>query len=349
MDPGLSAKQRAARLDQSAQAYENNRRNELELEARAASLIAHGDYIAHEIEKKRKDGRWITEADLAGYVATALEHLYPASRVIYDPGRSLLDVRLDSVARSSFRNWCETRRADGGELVSKTEAASFRLGKESSRKRLPRLTTNHPFVRFLFDGIEDAGGVPESAFAIRLQAAEIDLPPGFYAGVVQEWRFGTDQIDARLVWRLLDARSGELLSPDQAESAIRTAVERGAPLAGLREELDLHGTADFLEGLVEGQLMQAFDDAAERREDELEDRLTIQMASLDRAETRDIARIERVIEKAGSRMEAANRGRLRALQERIADRRLQLQRRVSCEREAMTVAAIVIKVEEQRQ
>lgn len=349
MDPGLSVDQRAARLDQSAQAYENNRRNELELEARAASLIAHGDYIAHEIEKKRKDGRWITEADLAGYVANALEHLYPASRVIYDPGRSLLEVRLDSAARSSFRNWCETRRADGGELASKTDIVSFRLGKESSRKRLPRLTTNHPFVRFLFDGIEDAGGVPESAFAVRLQDAEVDLPPGFYAGVVQEWRFGTDQVDARLVWRLLDARSGKLLPSDRAESVIRTAVERGTPLSGLREELDLQETADFLEGLVEDQLVQAFDDAAERREDELEDRLAIQLASLDRAETRDIARIERVIEKAGSRMEAANRGRLRALQERIADRRLQLKRRVSREREAMTVAAIVIKVEEQLQ
>ncbi len=345
MDPALSEEQRQARLGQSAQAFENNRRNEDELEARAAALVAHGDYVAREIERKRKGGRWITQDDLAGYVATALEHLHPGSRVIHDTADSMLEVRLDSAARSAFRDWCEIGRTDGGELAMKAEPVIFRLGKEPSRRRIARLTTNHPLVRFLSEGIDDAGGVPESAVAVRLDGAISSVSPGDYVGVVQEWRFGTDQIDARLVWRLTNFGTQEAVTPEQAESVLRTAIGKGTPLTGLQEHLDLHEAADIIQFLLDEDLAQAFDNAAERRVAVMEDRLAIQLAALERAEMRDVAKIERVIERAGPRMEAANRGRLRALKERIADRKHQLRRRVSREGEAMTVAAIIVKVE----
>ena len=345
MDPALSEMQRQERLGQSAQAFENNRRNEDELEARAAALVAHGDYVAHEIERKRKGGRWITQDDLAGYVATALEHLHPGSRVIHHPGDSTLEVRLDSAARSAFRDWCEIGRTDGGELSMKAEPVTFRLGKDRARRRIGRLTTNHPLVRFLSDCIDDAGGVPESAIAVRLDSAISCVSPGVYVGVVQEWRFGADQIDARLVWRLINFGTREALAPELAEVVLRTAIDKGTPLTGLQEHLDLHEAADIIQILLNENLVQAFDSAAERRVAVMEDRLAIQLATLKRAEERDVAKIERVIERAGPRMEAANRGRLRALKERIADRRHQLQRRVSREGAAMTVAAVVVKVE----
>ena len=345
MDSALSEEQRQARLGQSAQAFENNRRNEEELEARAAALVAHGDYVAQEIERKRKGGRWITQDDLAGYVATALEHFYPGSRVVYNVRDSLLEVRLDSAARSAFRDWCEKGRTDGGELATKAEPVVLRLGKEQPRRRVARISTNHPLVRFLSDGIDDAGGVPESAVAVRLDGGISSVSTGIYVGVVQEWRFGTDQIDARLVWRLFNFGQRKTESPKRAESVLRTAIDKGTALAGLQEHLNLGEAADIIQNLLDEDLAPAFDGAAERREAVMEDRLAIQLATLKRAEERDVAKIERAIERAGPRMEAANRGRLRALKERIADRRHQLQRRVSSEREAMTLAAIVVKVE----
>ena len=345
MDPSLTEAQRQERLEQSARAFENNRRNEDELEARAAALIVHGDYVVREIERKRKDGRWITQSDLAAYIASALEQLYPGSRVTYDVDKALLDIRLDGAARSAYRDWCETRRSDGGELAASTNTVTFRLEKERSRKQLKRLSTNHSIVRFLSDCIDNAGGVSESAVAVRIDRKELNLSPGLFVGVVQEWRFGSDQVDARLVWRLINAETWENLPPEQAELVLRRAIDRGAPLTGLREHLDLHEVADGVQQLVDQDLTKAFDQAVERRESEMEDRLAIQMAALDRAEKRDVERIERTIELAGPNMEAANRGRLRALKERIADRRHQLQKRVSHEGEAFTIAAVVIKVE----
>lgn len=346
MDPTLTEEQRQERLKQSAQAFENNRLNEHELEERAGALIAHGDYVVQEINQKRKDGRWITQDDLAAYVATALEFLHPKSRVVYYADRELLDIRLDNAARSAFRDWCETKRAHGGELAIKTETLRFRLGKQHYRKRLVRLTTNHSLVRFLSDRIDDSGGVPESAVAVKLDGKYSDLPPSIYVGVVQEWRFGTDQIDARLVWRLFNAGNWEVVSPpEKAETLLARAIEYGTPFTSLQEHLDLQVAADNIQELVDTNLAEAFDETAERRELEMEDRLAIQLAALKRAEKRDVARIERAIKMAGPRMEAANRGRLRALNERIAGRRDQLQRRVSREREALTVAAVVVKLE----
>ena len=74
---GLSPLQQEARIDQTALALENLRRQEEALEQGASQLLAYGDYILNQIRAARDLHRWIGDNDLKSYVLDYLRQNYP--------------------------------------------------------------------------------------------------------------------------------------------------------------------------------------------------------------------------------------------------------------------------------
>ena len=66
LDPTLTDQQKDAAIDRAAQALENLRQVEDQLETEAGSLVQHGDYVLERIMESRERHRWLHADDISG-------------------------------------------------------------------------------------------------------------------------------------------------------------------------------------------------------------------------------------------------------------------------------------------
>ena len=80
------------RIDQTAQALENLRIEEEQLEQDAANLVAYGDYILNQVKAARELHRWISGDDIRRYVFDYLRLHYPGCELRQiEPGSLLYE------------------------------------------------------------------------------------------------------------------------------------------------------------------------------------------------------------------------------------------------------------------
>ncbi|MCB1407136.1 MAG: hypothetical protein KDK01_12995, partial [Rhodobacteraceae bacterium] len=341
----LSEAEQEQRIEQTRQAIENVREHEERLESEAASLIAHGDYILSEIRGKRDGRRWISPEDIVDYLHLGLGQLHPRSSVVWNPDRQTLDIRLDTEARHMFSRWGEEKNIEPGPLSHRQDAMTFRLGDPDPSSRIHRMTQAHPLLRYISDRIAGSSALAPGAIAVRTTPDDCGLAPGVYVGAVQEWAFGAIDPDIQLVTALIRLGDAEAADFDTADTALRRGLEKGSPWTRATEELDLDTVADQIAQIESETLSAALERQANDRIMRAQDRLQVQLRVLESGADRDRARILQAISTAGQRMEPANRARLEKLEERIAQRRMELESRADAHHEWRNLAAVLMKVE----
>jgi superfamily II DNA or RNA helicase len=342
----LTEGEQQGRIDQTAQAIENVREHEERLEGDAAALIAHGDYVLREIREKRSGQRWISPEDIVDYLHLGLGRLHPKSRVTWDRASEKLEVRLDPEARHAFGEWGRSTQVDPGPLARSASPLTFRLGSPDPTSRIPRMSQAHALLRYLTDKLGESGAMSPCAVAARISSASCGLPAGHYAGAVQEWKFGQRDPELRLAVLLFDVETGRRLDLSTSEAVLRRALDIGRPWTEATEVADVETLAQATTNVALDELAAALEAEAEHRRMKAEDRLAMQLATLDRGATEDRQRLERVIREAGPRLEAANRRRLELLDERVAQRRLELTSSANAVHESRDVAVVLLRVED---
>lgn len=332
-------------IDQTAQAIENVREHEERLEGDAAALIAHGDYVLREI-RERKDGqRWISPEDIVDYLHLGLGRLHPQSRLNWTRESDRLEIKLDAEARHEFEEWGKRQQIDPGPLARAAGSMTYRLGAPDPTSRVPRISQAHPLLRYISDRVNEAGTMTACAVAVSCQGVDCGLIPGRYGGILQEWTFGSRDPELKLAIGLVCLDDSTEISIQQSDSAVRRALDLGRPWTSASEQLSFQEVADQIDALASDGLGAAFDREADEREIRAQDRLSMQLATLERGAKEDRERIHRAIRSAGPRLEAANRKRLELLEDRVSQRRLELRSRADSARELRDVGVILLNVE----
>ncbi len=342
----LTEGEQQRRIDQTAQAIENVREHEERLEGDAAALIAHGDYVLREIREKRNGQRWISPEDIVDYLNLGLGRLHPKSGVTWERASEKLEVRLDPEARHALGEWGRSEQVDPGPLARSASPMNFRLGSPDTTSRIPRMSQSHPLLRYLTDKLSESGAMSPCAVAVRVSSAECGLPSGLYAGAVQEWIFGRRDPELRLAVVLFDVTTGWRLDLPTSEATLRRSLDIGRPWTGATEVVDVEALAETTVGAALDELAVALEAEADQRRMKAEDRLAMQLATLERGATEDRQRLERVIREAGPRLEAANRKRLELLEDRVAQRRIELTSIADSVHESRDVAVVLLRVED---
>lgn len=341
----LTEGEQKRRIDQTAQAIENVREHEERLEGEAAALIAHGDYVLRAIREKRSGQRWISPEDIVDYLHLGLGRLHPKSRVTWERASEKLEVSLDPDARFGLSEWGRSQQIDPGPLARSASPIIFRLGSPDPTSRVPRMSQTHPLLRYVTDKLGESGAMSPCAVAVRVASTDCGLSSGLYAGAVQEWLFGRRDPELRLAVALIDVATGRRLDLSTSEAALRRALDSGRPWTEATEFADVETLARTTLDIALEELAEALEAEADQRRMKAEDRLAMQLATLDRGATEDRQRLERVIRDAGPRLEAANRRRLELLEERVAQRRLELNASADAAHESRDVAAVMLWVE----
>ena len=109
-DPTLTAQQKEDAIEQTAQALENRRHVEEQLEAEAGSLVRHGDYILERIMESRDRNRWLRGEDILIYVRDRMLRDFPGTVIeTSPPGSDTYRIVLSSDAAVAFQAFLAER------------------------------------------------------------------------------------------------------------------------------------------------------------------------------------------------------------------------------------------------
>lgn len=331
----LSAEQEEERISQTEQALSNLRDEEERLEENANNLIAHGDYILHQVKAARELGRWITGDDLWIYTRDFFNLQYPGCEFRQLQVDDLVfEVKLSENARFALNRFMQAHNLLGQTrlIASASRPVTCQFKNQVPQERggpHEQINQFHPLTRFVSEGIQkslkEAEIVHFPSVGLQLGRKEVPaIPARDFVFYVERWTVQGIRDIERLVYyaRSTDSNS-QLLSDMDAELLVTSAARSGTDWLSAANELELFSLAPYIEQCM---------DAAERRyseyvsiiSNENNDRADLQEKTLNLHLERQRERLHEILRKHEMRgnikMLAPTRGQIERMETRVRDR-----------------------------
>lgn len=334
----LTPQQEIARIEQTAQALVNIRKQEERLEQESAVLIAHGDYIINQVKAARELNRWISGRDIYIYVRDYLKRNYPGSELRQlQEDELVFDVNLSNEARFDLREFIEKNHLSQLTKLARSTPGPTRCRFEN-KVTLPRsggeevISQFHPLVRFISSRISSRREKYYPTVAIRLSKDKVPgTSEGVYAFSIQRWftQGIQDREHLHFAARLIN-ESAPLLTDEEAERLVTMAAVEGGDWLEAANVTNLIQAAESVEKCLSASYAR-YERYVRRLQNENNDRADIQKAALKRHLKVQLEKLKEVLlthERHGrDSLVKATEGRMAALQKRIEMKLLEIDRR----------------------
>ena len=284
----LSVDEENLRIEQAAQALENLRQVQNQLEQNAAQMIAHGGLLLEKISAAQEFSRRVTETDLLVYVRDFLNAHASGHRFEQHPNDpSLVDIQLPPGVAAQFDDFLRRKQLLGQTLLASGGVRSCRLlnkvGSQTNRA-VEVINQFHPLVRFVSDKLREAGEHFYPVVSLRLgrEVAGNALPPGDYVFCVKRWGFEgikSEELLSSAAMRADRADAANLLSNDDADMLLNLARLHGEDWLDTTSYLDGAYIEEVVD-VLEARLDDYFNEVLERKQNENSDRARFQIHSL---------------------------------------------------------------------
>jgi superfamily II DNA or RNA helicase len=240
----LSPEEEIQRINQASVAIENMNRQQVELEAEATQLIAHGDFIQNKVRAARELGRYIRGEDLLTYVRDFFYEAYPGTRFA-PTERNVMEfvVELSVTAKVELNSFIEMNRLQGRtQLVSsRPKPLLFENRQGQPSHAFERVTQDHPLIRFVTEQLSKLGRT-----AARFPVSAIDLPsfkvqgfePGVYVFSVHRWQVTGTRDTERLEYVVGKLSIGTFVDSEASEHLVNMAAIEGRQWLGVSNDLN---------------------------------------------------------------------------------------------------------------
>lgn len=325
----LTPQQQDEVIGQTAQAIENIRHHEEELEQQAGSLVAYGDYILNQVRAARELRRVITGADLEAYVIDFFQERYTGcSFRLIDVASRTYEIALSPEAKADFGVFLERNRLSRFSVLSRPSAGAARCRFENRvggdrRDRAEIISQVHPLVRFVSASIralaaKDRVFYPASALTISTAAG---LDAGVYVFAVHRWAI--DGIIARedLHFEVCSMDTPDwVLDEEDAERFVVTAAMEGRDWLEVGARLNLEAASELAFALERGAHGR-FQTFVKRMRSENDDRFDLQARNLADHLERQLAKLQEILgrHRAAGRLKLIppTEGRIRKLRDNV--------------------------------
>ena len=292
LDPRLNDQQKEQAIDQAAQALENRRQEEEQLEAEAGALVHHGDYILERILESRDRHRWLSGDDILIYVRDRIMRDFPGTFIETSPeGSDTYRIELSQECVTAFQAYLARRRGLKGRtrLLSGGAKQRFRFTSSVVQKdtRVECISQLHPLVRFAAerdlddDALRDAQAV---AASVSVKALPEECTPGLCVLAARRWSSGTTaagtMANVRIGYAGADVTTGQPIGADLAERMMVAAAEQGRPVLNAAMHGGLADASRTLRDVVQPELDRRFGEFVAQAKAEIEDRVAIRHRSL---------------------------------------------------------------------
>lgn len=290
-DPALNDQQKADAIEQTAQALENRRREEEQLEADAGSLVQHGDYIVERIMETRDRHRWLSGNDILVYVRDRVLRDFPGSIIeTSPPGSDTYRIDLSPAGAAAFQTFLAGRGLKGRtRLLSGNRSQRYQFTSSVAHRvhRVEYISQLHPLVRFTAQrDLEDDSVRNAQAVAACLSRDVLPAPCalGCYVLESRRWSSGgtaaTTMASVQVGFAGADVRAGELIDADLAEQMMTAAAEHGLPMPNAAMHDELAKATRTLQDIVRPELDRRFSQFVDQTRSEVEDRIAIRRRAL---------------------------------------------------------------------
>ncbi|MYJ94345.1 MAG: DEAD/DEAH box helicase [Proteobacteria bacterium] len=327
----LTPEQEEERIEQAYLAAENVKRQQDELEANAAHLIAHGGYILERVQAAHDFKRRITDHDLKAYVKDYLDR-YVTGFEFHENDRNPLSVNIRLPARlvTRLQDFVRRARLYGQTRLATGDSVVCRFANNVDRRVQDAeiVSQFHPLVRFISHDLRERseGYYPLVAVTVSRSAAS-HLQTGDFAFAVKRWTFSGLRTDEQLQARAMPLNKGpDLLDADKSWDLVNAAKVSGADWLSAGNDM----AVDRLEAafdICDVQLLDDYEFAKRDRKNENSDRVSLQLITATRHRDRLLSTQRRLL--ARYRLEERHPlvrmtdGRIRAIERRFE---LQLER-----------------------
>ncbi len=353
----LSPEEEERRIDQSAVAIENRRKQKDELEDQAAHLIAHGDYILDQVRTSRELSRWVTGEDIRAYVVNYMRSSYPGCNFQrLSEEEEKYDVDLSNEAQVELSTFL-----DAHPQYDRTLLASAKPG--PVRCRFDRNVTTgdstgeevinhfHPLVRFVSAQIDQATGGQHPAVALEVSSNRLktDASSGVYVFSVQRWSVEGIQSQEKLDYRAIPLQGAEeLLRDERAEDLVVTAATAGDTWMDAPNSVDWEQAGERAWNQCLSASSEAYNEFVARLENRNEDRADTQEQTLREHLKNQSERLREI--KRGHRREGrdplaeATQGRIDKLENQVEKELLRVEKQRELDHRNEDICVGVIKV-----
>lgn len=227
------------RLEEAANAIENQRKNLDELDQAAERLFGHEDTIRSELERIRRLGRYVTPESLLQVVSGYLARRHAQVRVVND-GDGAYSLRMPDALHRDIMQRCAIEASDATRMRRFTRDGRFYFALEGhlayDRPDVDLLNASHPLVLTALASLEELLADPRNrAGAGRLLVDGSEgIPAGTY--LAASFRVDITGVSERTVIETaaVDVHDGALLDPELAERLLHLVLIKGEDAASKR-------------------------------------------------------------------------------------------------------------------
>jgi superfamily II DNA or RNA helicase len=349
----LSPEEQEGRIRQTEQAMANLRRENNELEDKAAYLVAHSEYILNEVVAAKSLQRFISSNDLATYFIDYFSQNYPGTAIKQlVPDAMEFEITLSGDAKSDFVDFMRQKKMQKPTFLITSTEKQIRFIFDNKIKKVDALTEVinqfHPSIQFINSKLR---GQKEQLIPTATQISRVDagdITTGVYGFFVKRWQITGVRDSERLAYAALNLSSGLVLSEEDAERLVNCASNTGKDWAAARNLVDVNQVEQAYER-CEDTLDDAYRYYIERIERENEDRADVLANTAKNHFEGQITRIQEVIDnhrrQGKDKMIPANEGKIRKHRQRLADRLQEIEkgRKISHSYSDVALGVIVVQ------
>lgn len=255
----LTPEQEEARIAQTQQAISNLRDQEERLEQNANNLIAHGEYILHQVRAARELGRWITGEDLWIYIRDFFSAYYQGCEFRQLQSDDLVfEIRLSEDARFDLERFMQSNHIIGQTRLTQSTYKPIRcqFKNQVSNQRYTeyeQINHFHPLTRFVCGSIQqkliDLEIVHFPTVSLRLNHKEIPaLKAQDYIFYVERWSVqGVKEIERMVYFARSTVSPYYFVDEEKAEQLVTCAAKVGVDWLSAVNEVPISHLVSLLE------------------------------------------------------------------------------------------------------
>lgn len=347
----LTPEQEDEEIQRAAQALENVRQRQEELEKNASQMMAHGGLVLERIEAADELSRRVTERDLIIYVQDFLIQHVAGHRFQLQESDNTFLIQLPANVAADLDDFCRGKGLIGQTSLGNALPRQCRFVNKLasiSNKSIEIIHQFHPFIRFISQRLNELEEAFYPLVSIKLSSSEANVPPGHYMFALRRWIFSGVREEEWLQSAVCELSARVTLSDDQSESLINYARIHGKDWLEAPTSVPPDVASACLD-MLETHLEDSYQRAKKRKQDENFDRLMFQLHGIDqhlaqRMRTLESVRAQHAIH-GRSALVKATEGRIAKLGARMELKREQIKRQENLQPDDAPVCVGLIRVE----
>ena len=277
----LTKQQEEERIDQAFLAVENIRKQQEELEEKAAHLIAYSDYIMDRVKAAHEFKRRITEQDVKSYVKDYLDQNvkgFVFKEHHNDP--MAVDIQLPPNIASKLDTFVRQARLHGqSRLMHGSKVRCYFRNKVDRFTQQGEIVSQfHPLIRYISEELKGTRKFCQLVALTLPNHATPYLEKGTYAFSAKRWTFNGLKTEEELQVRAISIENGEdTLDSDHSWDLLNKGKAEGSDWLSAANDIDDVEKISRIFDQCDIQLENDYHLAKRSREDENQDRVALQI------------------------------------------------------------------------